>query len=191
MFVTSKRDIVNRHSDEIIVPEEFEEVYEKLNDINACAQGTDSLQSHAISYIANVIEKKLKEIDQCAECIKVFSECRKVENTFLSSKFTERPCLTSFKICKEADQFMKLQLLRGNINFNTIYYSILNNIDTEHLFVDHDFKNHPTHKLYLIRALVDGYIRFKGLCIARTATQELHLQNFRHKFRKLIHLYGQ
>lgn len=192
-FVTSKRDIVNKNADEFIVPDEIEKIYEKLDSINTCAQSdlTDNLQGHTISHIANLIEQKIKETDQCPECIKVFSECRKVENTFLSSNFDERPCLTSFKICKEADQFMKLQLLRGNINFNTIYYSILNNIDTEQIFVEHDFKNHPTHKFYLIRAIIDGFIRFKGLSIARTATQELHLKDFRHKFRKLIHLYGQ
>lgn len=193
LFVTSKRDIVNRDEEEIIVPEDIEELFEKLDSLNAYAQSdlTEDLQGSAISHIANLIEAKIIETDNCPECVNVFTECRKIENTFLSSKFLNRPCLSTYKICKEADRFMKLQLLVGNINFQTIYYSILNDIEIEQMFNEHNFSTHPTHKLYLIRAIVDGYIRYKGTYIAKNATQDLHLKNFRYKFRKLIHFYGQ
>lgn len=196
LYVSSRRDKHTRKSElenEMVVLEEFETLQEKLNDLNASAHSdlTDDLQNLTIAYIANAIEDKIKSTDTCTHCIQVFNSCQKVESSFFGSNFVQRPCSSTYKICKETDQFLKLQLLKGNININTIYYSILNNIDIEQMFNDSDFSSHATHKLYLIRTVVDGYIQIKGSFIARTATQDLHAEKFRFKLRKLIHFYGQ
>lgn len=171
LFVTSRRTkyIPDEDENEIIVSEETERMYEKLEDLNASGISglTDDLQNNTIAYIANIIEENIKSTDDCTHCVNVFKKCKKVENLFLSSKFTQSPCLSTYQICKEANQFLKLQQLKGNIHFQTIYYSILNNIDSEKILSECDFYSHPTHKLYLIRAIVDGYVQIKGTFMAK------------------------
>lgn len=134
---------------------------------------------------------KIKEVDSCEHCLRVFDICKKVNESFLSAKFTNKPCISTYQICKEADRFLKLNLLKGNINFKTIYYSIINNIEVEQIFEEADFSKHPEHKLYLIRTIIDGYVRMKGTFMARNASLELHTRVFRQKFKKLVHFYGQ
>lgn len=59
------------------------------------------------------------------------------------------------------------------------------------MFAECNFERHPTHKLYLIRTIVDGFVQIKGTFLAKTATESLHAKMFRYKFKKLIHFYGQ
>lgn len=197
LYVSSKRNrsmlTTTEDEDETIVLEEAKLLHDKLTEINAFAQNdySDHLQNFSIAYIASIIENKIKSVDTCAHCVAVFDACKKMDNNYLGSMCTQRPCLSTYKICKEADVFLKVQLLNGNINFNTIYYTIFNNLEVEQLFAEVDFSLHIRHKLYLIRTIVDGYVRIKGLYLAKVTTQELHTTKFRHKFKKLLHFYGQ
>lgn len=196
LYVSSRRDqstATTECDDELIVLEEVDKLQEKLAQINASVQShlTDDMHNLTIAHIANSIEDKIKSIDVCAKCVEVFDSCTKIDGSFFAAKFMKKPCLSTFRICKEADKYLKLKLLQGDINFKTIYYSILSNLDVEHMFEEADFSAHSSHKLYLIKAVVDGYVRVKGLFLAKTATQDLHSRNFRYKFRKMIHFYGQ
>lgn len=194
LYVSSRRDVYSHQQEnDDIVPEEMEQFYYKLNDINRAIQNnlTDDLQPYMIGHVANLIERKILSTDNCEHCVKVLNTCPKLEKTFVSSKFTQKPCVSTYKICVEADRFLKLQLLKGNINFNIIYYSIINNIDIEQMFIEADFTLHQGHKFHLIRTIIDGYIQLKGIFMARTATEDLHTQLFRYKFRKLVHFFGQ
>lgn len=196
LFISSRRDKTTDQSEEAVenaVLEEVEQLYEKLADLNACASSelTDDLQFFSIAHIASIVEDKIRSTDNCPKCVKVFDDCEKIAGSVLP-RSQHNPCISTYKICREADQFLKLQVLRGEINFKTIYYSILSNLDIEHLYTKHDFIGHPEHRLYLIRTVVEGYIRIKGVFLARTATQELHGGGkMRYQFRKLIQFYGQ
>lgn len=156
---------MNEDEEEMIVLEEYEILHERLFELNVSAQNdlTDDLKNLTIAHIANTIEEKIKSVDSCIHCVDVFKSCKKVESAFFSSTFAQRPCLSTFKICKVADQFLKLEFLKGNLNIKTIYYSILNNIDIDQIFNDADFSMHASHKLYLIRSVVDGNVQIKGL----------------------------
>lgn len=188
LFVSSRRDKTNEISDiddEIVVLQEFDELSKKLDDLHASTSSslTDELKNYSIAHIASIVESKLKSLDDCIDCIKVFDDCEKVNESFFVSKSIRKPCLSTYKICKEVDAFLKLQVLKGDINFRTIYYSILNNIDVEHMYKESNFVRHPTHKVYLIRAVVDGYIRMKGVYLATRATEDIHKRKIRFKFR--------
>lgn len=196
LYVSTKRDKYSTPTDEEIehvVLNEFETLHQKLSDLNETEESnlTDNLRGYMIAHIANVIEEKIRANDNCDECINVFKICAKVERAFDKPKSDQKPCQSTYAICKETDGFLKLCLLNGNINFNTIYYTILNNIDADQLFKEADFSRHPEHRLYLIRAIIDAYIQIKGTFMARTATLDMHTTQFRWKFNKLIHFYGQ
>lgn len=196
LYVSSKRDkCVQRTDDEneVIVSQELEILCEKLNKVNSFAQSelTENLNPFTISHIASVIEEKIKCSSHCEKCINVIAASEKVFDAFLSSKFQQKPCTSTYKICLAADRFLKLQLLKGDIHFQTIYYSILNDIDIEKMYDDGDFGQHEDHRLHLIRCVVDGFIQIKGIFLARIATQNLHSKSHRYILRKLIHFYNQ
>lgn len=192
IYVSSRRACAKNEND-FIVSADIEKLYGKLDQLNASVQNGlgDDLGNYSIAHISNEIEDKIKSVDTCPHCISVFNTCTKVDASFCAGTFTKRPCLSTFKICQEADRFLKLQLLKGDIDFNIIYYTIINNIEIGEVFKESDFALHASHKHYLIRSIIDGYIHIKGIYIAKTATEELHTQKFRYKFKKLIHFYGQ
>lgn len=196
LFISSRRDVtkeLSENEEEIAVLEEVELLHEKLADLsaNASSELTDDLSNYSIAHIARIIEEKIKEIDKCPDCMKVFDDCEKIADSLLCSNSNKKPCVSTHRICKAADQYLKLELLRGDIKFNTIYYSILSNLDVDRMYIEHDFIAHPEHKHYLIRTVAEGYIKIKGVFLAKTANQELHNEKFRFKFRKLIHFHGQ
>lgn len=192
LYISSRRaksHEPNSEEIEFIVSEEVELLYSKLAALNESSKShlTDDLECYTVNYIASIIEKKIASTGNCSKCTNLFNLCEKVEKSVQISK----PCVSTFKICKEANQFLKLQLLKGDIRFETIYYSILNNIDLDNMYREIDFSEHPDHKLYLIRSVIDGFIAIKGPFMAKTATKNLHTKLFRQKFRKLLHFYGQ
>lgn len=196
LHVSSRRDKHHEQTDqndEFIVTEEVELLYKKLSDVDACGESslTDTLRSTTLAHIANLIEERIKRTENCLECVNVFSSCEKMENTFQSSRIRQKPCKSTYIICKEADRFMQLQFLKGNFNFNTIYFSIINNISIERMYIEADFSRHSDHKLYLIRAVIDLYIHIKATFMARSNTKEMQSKLLRYKFRKLVHFHGQ
>lgn len=196
LFISSRRDMtkgLSENEEEIAMLEEVEKLHEKLADLTAYASSelTDDLPNYTIAHIASIIEEKIKETDNCPDCLKVFDDCEKVADSLICSRSNKTPCMSTCTICKEADRFLKLELLRGDIKFTTIYYSILNNLDVDRMYNEHNFSSHPEHKHYLIRTVAEGYVKIKGVFLAKTANQELHNEKFRYKFRKLIHFYGQ
>lgn len=195
LYVSSKRALSlpeEQEKNENIVLDEIAEVYQTMTDLYGAAESelTDNLRSFSIAQMANLIEDKIKDSDNCKHCVSVFDTCVKVEESFFTGKFSKKPCQSTYIICKETDKFMKIELLKGNIKYYTIYYTILNNIDIEQMFIQSDFKLHPSHRLYLIRAIVDGYIQMKGLQLAKEATQTLHPTNPRYAYKKNVHFMG-
>lgn len=199
LFVSSRRAKINTadiESDDDVTPEELETLHRKLSEIENRERNIlidPNLQDIATVYIANAIESRFTEPHRikCELCKNVFAENKKINKAFNTSKFKSNPCESTFYICKEADRFLKFQLLTNDINFNTVYYAIFQQIDIEGLFTETDFSHDNIHKLYLIRGIVDAFIQIKGTYIAKTATFDIHQNQLRFKLKKLIHYYGQ
>lgn len=199
LYVSSRRDITtskpqteNDIEDEDVVLEDIENLYQKIADLNGAAEShlTDDLLTFSIAQIANIIEDKIKTSDTCEHCVAVFDTCARIDESLFRQIFTKRPCKSTYTICREVERFMKLELLKGNVKFNTIYYAVLNNIQIEQMFNECDFRLHSSHKLYLIRAVVDGYVRLKGNYLAKEATRKMHPTNLRYIYKKNIHFLG-
>lgn len=118
------------------------------------------MQEYSIAHVANVIENKISSLGNwyCSECVNVFNQNEKVQNAFLSSKYAGNPCLDTVKICKEVDRFLKIKFSTGDISFSTIHYTIIRHIDVNALYSKTDYKHDVSHKLYLIRSIIDLYV---------------------------------
>lgn len=147
----------------------------------------ESLPSISVTHLASVIEQKVKSSSlYCKECANVFIENEKTDVAYIQA-----PCQSSFEICAVVDKHMNLQILRKTTNFNDIYSKIFYEIQVDRMFVLTDFSHDISHKLYLIRFIVDAYVHIKGTMIAKEATLNEHKQFYRSQFRKLVHFYNQ
>lgn len=160
--------------DDIPLPEELEELYQKLSDIDKMEKSSlhQGLADLTIAYIAGVIEGRMKKATKyCMACANIFDENVKITKSFLSSSNSvEKPCQDTFFICKQADRFMKLQVLNETFKFHTLYYAIFENIDISNTFKKTDFTGHEEHLLFFIRKIADIYIQIRGTYIARNTT---------------------
>lgn len=197
LFISSRRATCKTYDDDKIpMPEELDEIHAKMIQIDIqekCSLLDPNLHESSISYVSNIIEFRISRPDRmyCDSCANVFKQNIKLNSAYSSSKLKNSPCLSTYILCKNADRYLKLQLLKGDIDFSVIYYAILQEIDVEALFDQTDFTHEPDHKISLIRGIIDSYIQIKGTHIAKTATFELHEERIRNKLNKLIHVYGQ
>lgn len=187
LTITSRRAPANRPNEQDLLNIDIEEIdrfYSILSEIER-QNGTESyLNDHTITHIATSIENRIKATKTftCSSCQTVFQEnCRD----------TGILCDSTFEICKQTDRFLKPEILTGKINFNVIYHEILENIDIHSLYQNTDFTDHFDHKVYLVRYIVDEFIRIKGTYIAKTVTFKEHENILRVRLHKLLHFLGQ
>lgn len=174
--------------------DQIEELYDKLDNIDRIGsnQPSTDLGDYTIAYISNTIENRIKSSKQfkCTKCECIFDENLK-SDMFDGSNFLVKPCCSTFTICKQADRFMKETLLNGTIDFNVILHEILQCLNVESLYTETDFTDHLDHKVYLIRFVVNEYIKIKGMHIAKSATSREQEKSVRSKLHKLLHFLGQ
>lgn len=138
LFMTSRRvNIIDPEADKNEpLPEELDDVHMKLAEIEEIEKSSvvdTGLCELTIAHISSIIENRISRPDRmyCQGCKNVFNENNKIQRSFTSLKFRNKPCISTFVICKEADRFLKMQLLNGTINFNSIYYAIFQQIDVK------------------------------------------------------------
>lgn len=151
------------------------------------------LSNYSISHCANMIEKQILTSDNfgCDLCREVFDENQKLQAPFISSRFERRkPCRDTHLICKSAEHFMKIELLKGHFNLNVLRAAILSSLDPVSLFSRSNFKYHADHKLFLIKFIISEYVRIKGVYMARKKTLDLQQKQVRQRLTKLIHFYN-
>lgn len=200
-FISSKRQ-----QREITIDEEFrkdlieneKQIYndlQKSEDINSNDHLLDDLTGSNIAYMATMIEEKIEKADQfyCQHCKYIFSENPKVNDCYMITKRKERPCITTYNICKTADKFMHLfkQTTAQKNNFNILYYFIFQEIDFSNIFVNSDFSQHLDHKYHIVKCIVNEYIKLKMNQIMRQKTLDNYSQILRKKLTKIIHYSGQ
>lgn len=198
LSITSQRSTTDRHSTGAysqVSEEQIEELYDKLNDIEAMEMNkpSEDLTDYTVAHIANIIENRIKSTKQfsCILCKHIFDENREKAHIFDGTKFVVRPCYSTFCICKQTDRFLKEELLKGTVNFNVIYHEILQNLNFNALYEESDFSEHFDHKIFLIRFVVDEYVKIKGTHMAKSITFRERQESLRSKLHKLLHYLGQ
>lgn len=169
---------------------ELEYLFKELEKLEATEKDDENLQKCSIASIAEKIEKRLESLDRiyCPMCKGIFDREEKVPFALVA---TNAPCVSTFTICLQTDRFLKLNLLKGAINFETIRFAILNDIEIDDLYNETDFTHQPDHKLFFIKEVVEIYIQIKGCYLAKSATLNSHKKLVRTKYHKAIHFQGQ
>lgn len=191
LSVSSGSTIKSKEDKKMPSSSDLEYLFKELEKIEATEKDDDStLQECTIAAIAEKIEKRLKSLDRtyCPMCKNIFDREDKVPFVLVA---TDAPCVSTFRICKQTDRFLKLNLLKGAINFETIQFAIFDNIKIDDLYNGTDFTHQPDHKLFLIKEVVEVYIQIKGCYLAKSGTLNSHKKLIRSEYHKEIHFRGQ
>lgn len=196
LSVTSRRLAKSFSVDDYIhvSEEDIENLYEQLDEISAKEnQCLENLSDSSIATVAKLIEQRITTSKQfnCLLCKRIFDENMDKADSFVGAKLDGKPCQSTFEICKQADRFLKSELLKESVNFKIIFHEIMNCLNFEQLYNNTDFTEHLEHKVYLIRYVTDEYARIKGTHIAKIETFKQHEKALRSKLHKLKHYLGQ
>lgn len=196
--ITSKRRTnVNVHDFSEVTEESIDEFYQKLNEIENLNHSNDSyeFEDYTVAHIAKLIENRINSTKQykCPACMVVFEENIKMDKSMFVDTKSGQPlvCQSTFLICKQVNRFLKPELLTGSNEFKVIYHEILKSIAFEELYTGTDFRSHSEHKIFLVRYVIDEYIRIKMTHIARSATFKERENTIRVRLHKLMHFLGQ
>lgn len=196
LSVTSRRSTKSFSFDDYmhVSEEDVENLYEKLDEISAKEnQCLENLSDSSIATVAKLIEHRITTTKQfnCLLCKRIFDENMDKTNNFVGAKLDGKPCHSTFEICKQADRFLKSELMKESVNFKIILHEIMQCLNFEQLYNSTDFTEHLDHKIYLIRYVTDEYARIKGTHIAKIETFKQHEKALRSKLHKLKHYLGQ
>lgn len=192
--VTSRRakKNISLHADEYenVNEEEVNAFMGQLEEIQRleCRSSFTDLGDLTVAHIAGMIELRILNSNRfdCDLCKSVLSNDTKIRQPFLTSSHTIRPCQSTFDVCKTANHFLKIELLKGQFNMVTIQHAIITSLDLENLYSDADFLGHSSHKLYMIKYILCEYIRIKGMHLAETYNIKENQKMMRQKLSKLI-----
>lgn len=166
-----------------------------MKEIEICeANGllNENVSDVSIAHIANMIEARMISSKRyCDDCMVTFQQNEKLQSCYVGRNFKQKPCLSTFRICKETDRFFKVQFLKQKRYFNAAYYAIAQKLNIESLYTRTDFSHNKNHKLCLIEMIINAYIQIKGTYIARQANFTREEEDMRRNLHKLIHFYGQ
>lgn len=180
-------------TEENLVMTETEPINDQIGNIQ-------DLEVHSLAYVSSEIEKtiiesKSKKAISCSNCLKVFSENEKMDNSFVTQKMKTKkitqPCLSTFSIVKMVDD-----ILNSHENFQNKYKDILNEIvgkiELDSVYQSSNFETHgDNHKFQLVKKVAETYMtRVWRIHVARK-TEDCHKKFLRQKWRKIIQFVGQ
>lgn len=151
----------------------------------------DVHQHSSIAYLAGTIEGKILKTAffNCKHCREVFLENEFFADFLLKGKKVKAPCKSTVDICIVASKFIKIYQNQRNFNYNTMVNQILHNIDFDHIYKN-SHEHEVGHMFYLVRFIVQEFVRMKFTYIAKNLT--LEKQNFlRSKFKNIIKQFSQ
>lgn len=187
LTVTSRRSkAVPLNSGRIFTEYEIEEVSRQLSEAQIPTNELIDMADLTIAHIAYTIEEKIENSEKfpCACCRNIFIENDKVHNAFQSNCITRRACRSTFEICRTADYFLKLEILKGQFESDLLFHVIFSSLSLENLYVDSAFE-HTDHKIQLVQKILCEYIRIKCHHICRTVALDGKSELIRRKLMRL------
>lgn len=200
-FKNRRSRIADSNQPELLIPtldSEINEIYE-IADFEMIVDSdyiTDTLHDSGISFIASKLEEKLFTCGQvyCDICIKVLNSNRKVDTAICLNE-NNKPCLSTYQICKITDTALKSIVFSINRQPNLkqkIFNTVMRMLEWHGIFPEffeneHDFE----HKHFLIKFFVDEYVNKKCAYLAKQKTLELQKKYVRHRYRKATHFQHQ
>lgn len=142
----------------------------------------ETKEDATIAFIAGSIERKiLSSRFDCDYCKHVFDE-NKIDGAFINNDKTQRPCKSTFIICKHTHDIFDKGRQDINFNYQKIFHSIKCALSIERLFDDASFDHEDGHfhRECFINSVIDEYVRVYGTYVARCITleqQQIMLRN--------------
>lgn len=209
LTVSSVKQIESNNDVESNIEHDFEENYVENDDIfEEVYQLQESSGDHevgseikdkedvTIAFVAGIIEKKVSSSKfSCKDCLTLFSclfeENDKISGRFIESIRTQKPCKSTFMICKLTHHIFDDNLNASKFDYKTIYDRIDKRISRDVWFPKTDFSHDEDHKSHLIAFIVDEYVRAYATYVAQCLTLEQHQMLIRNANRKQTHFKGQ
>lgn len=171
-------------------PDDIEQVLTEIDEIQRMDTRSQlvDLSDITTAYIASTIEINIETCEKysCHLCKHVFDENERVHQAFTSSTHTKIPCQSTFEICRSADHFLKLEILKGQYSLELIIHTIITSLDLTQLYTETNFLDHEHPKKDLIRNVLSQYIRYKGNFLAKTISFGEFNENLRRRLHRLI-----
>lgn len=158
-----------------------------LQDINYLTEGSEDC---GIVYAANIIEQKLitSKYVYCQDYIEVLKINKKVDEKACIGTHNEKPCSSTYQLCKLADNALKLYINTGPQFSQKVYLDVMSNIAWKNVFPLFNAPEHdPDHKRFLIKFIIDEYVNKKCCYVAKQKTLDLQKKYLRNKLRKICH----
>lgn len=131
----------------------------------------------------------------CEHCqqLSVFTVNNKIEGLFVDNKKTQRPCQSTFLICKHTHNFVQKNIGTPEFNYKEIVNSTLNALDIKKLYGHSCFSHEDGsyHKLYLVKTIIDEYIRKYSTYVAKNLTLDLQRKLMRNRNKRITIFNGQ
>lgn len=144
---------------------------EQFHDISAFNDDIVTLEDASIAFFAGSIELKIEQsFFSCSDCMNVFRENMKIDGHFFENNSTQRPCRSTFIICKTTHTIFDMSKDDPNFDYQSILESINRSLGCEILFPETDFSHSLDHKRHFIHSIIDEYVRLYGTYIAKCLT---------------------
>lgn len=151
-------------------------------------------EDSSIAFLAGAIEKRIQNSGiSCQFCMNIFNENEKIDGIFFENRSTQKPCRSTFLICKYAHFYFDEHKESKNFNYDAILASIKNSLDKEPLFEDTSFVHSDgyRHKKIYVETIIDEYVRLYGCYIARCITLEQQQKLLRSQNKRNVIFLGQ
>lgn len=146
---------------ETYTEDDIEEVSNGLNEIfarcpNRSGSNIADLSDISIAYIASMIELKIMNDKnyECNLCKNVFAQNEKLHQAFTSESHSSTACKSTFEICRSADYFLKLDMLKGQYGFELIFQFIMLSLNVDCLYEYTEFEEHAHEKISLVKQIL-------------------------------------
>lgn len=187
--------------------EKFRTIYEDqresiISDVNSSLNKNnqhdtiDTTSNFSTAYIAAFIEQKISTCSAfyCDNCRSVFDENPKIEDVSDANVLKWRPCRSTFKICKAAENFFKRYDIRAKekkYDFRVLYCLIFRTLDFDTLFVNSSFSCDSLHEYQLIKCIVGQCIGQRAANVSKDITLDRFDSIFRQKLNNMVTFSGQ
>lgn len=150
---------------------------------------TDHTHDAGIAYIASALERRLTTSSQiyCTLCRDVLIKNEKVDEKICVGN-NNKPCLSSFQLCKLTDTAVKIYINTGPSFKQKIYIMVMNHISWSDIYPEFYEPLHDSdHKHFLVKFIIDEYINKKCSFVAKQTTIASQKKYIRNKMRKIGH----
>lgn len=147
-----------------------------------------------VSYLAAKLGKKIEETTRshCEHCINIMKNIFKENLKFESSHSIGRvPCQSTVDICRKANDNLRIHAYKFDFNYASLLRAFEESLELYILYEKSDFSHNETHKIDLIRFIIEDFIRVRASYIARCITLNEKKKLLRRKHLKNVHFAGE